>query len=90
VIGDGGVFVVAALVDSDACPFGNISTVRLVRRTSTSARAKRWHAVEVLVDLNMVIDADPADAPLGKTRLCEIQLFDFRWLKQPATSLILA
>src|SRR5579863_7469040 len=69
VIGDGGVFAItaAALVDGNAFAFGKYLDGAVGEADfDLDAGEAMGHAVEVLVDLNMVIDADPADAPLRK------------------------
>ena len=48
-------------------PLANSSTVRAVMRASTSLAGEAvGHAVVVAVDLDVIVDADPAHAPLGE------------------------
>ena len=46
-------------------PLWKISTPRAVMRASTSVRAKRWGGVIVGVDVDVIVDPDPAAAPLA-------------------------
>ena len=69
VVGDGGVLAVAAsaLMDGDALAFDkNLDGPAGEACFDFSTGEAVGNAVEVLLDLDVIIDADPADAPLSK------------------------